>query len=119
MPPALLKPVRFVDRALDELRDFPEEPRTAAGHQLMRVQNGDPPDDFKYLTTVGAGVAEIRIRDDSETYRVIYVAKFAEAVYVLHAFHKKAKKGIRTPKKHSDLAKARYKKLIQDRKTDA
>lgn len=115
MPPALHKPVRFVVPARDEIRTFPREIQVAAGHQLMRVQNGQMPDDYDTLPEVGAGVVEIRLWGDGLTYRVLYVAKFAEAIHVLHCFEKKAKKGRATPRSHITLASARYKKLIHDR----
>jgi phage-related protein/predicted XRE-type DNA-binding protein len=71
------------------LRDFPVDARQDAGYQLDKVQRGLQPDDFKPMPTIGKGVEEIRIRDDSGIYRVIYIARFADAVFVLHAFEKK------------------------------
>ena len=65
------------------------------------------------LIPIGPGVQEIRIPYDKEAYRVIYVARLADCIYVLHAFHKKAKKGIATPKEEIDLASKRYKELVR------
>ena len=85
------KPFRWVGSALEDLRAFPAEARQEAGHQLHRVQMGLMPDDWKPMRSVGPGVCEIRIRSGQE-HRVFYVARFAEAVYVLHAFEKKTQR---------------------------
>ena len=89
------KPVEFRGSSLDDLRAFPLPARREAGHQLDQVQNGQEPDDWKPMNTVGQGAKEIRIRDAAGTFRVIYVAKFADAVYVLHCFQKKTEKTVR------------------------
>jgi phage-related protein len=104
------KPVEFLSSSLDDLRAFPTSARREAGHQLDQVQHGLEPDDWKPITTVGTGVREIRIRDASGVFRVIFVAKFADAVYVLHCFQKKTQK---TSKTDLDLAKSRYQNLIK------
>lgn len=88
---------------------MPMDARHALGLELMAVQYGAEPADFKPMPDVGAGAYEIRYRDASGAFRVIYVAKFADAIYVLHAFQKKTQK---TPKPDLDLAAARYRKLI-------
>jgi phage-related protein len=75
------QPVEFRGTALDDLRAFPEAARREAGHQLNQVQYGREPDDWKPMTTVGRGVQEIRIRDASGAFRVLYVAKFDDAGY--------------------------------------
>ncbi len=85
------KPLKFVGPSLNELRDFPEEARRAAGFELRAVQNGFEPSDWKPMKTIGSGVNEIRIHILGE-WRVIYVAKVLDAVYVLHAFQKKTQK---------------------------
>jgi phage-related protein len=103
-----MRPVRFLGDSLKCLRDFPEDARNDAGYQLDKVQRGEQPDDFKPLATVGKGVEEIRITEDSGAYRVIFVARLAEAVYVLHAFQKKSQA---TPKKDIDTAKRRFAQL--------
>ena len=103
-----MRPVRFLGDSLKCLRDFPEDARHDAGYQLDKVQRGAQPDDFKPLTAVGKGVEEIRIRDESGAYRVIYVARRTEAVYVLHAFQKKSQA---TPKKDIDTARRRFAEL--------
>ena len=84
------KPLAWLGSSLDDVRAFPAEARRAAGYQLGRVQQGLMPDDWKPMTTVGAGVYEIRIRTDLE-HRVFYLAKYEEAVYVIHAFQKRTR----------------------------
>lgn len=84
-----MKPVRFLGDSLRQLREFPESARHDAGYQLDKLQHGEQPDDFKSMSTIGKGVEEIRISDESGAYRVIYLARRTEAVYVLHAFEKK------------------------------
>ena len=98
----------FLGDSLKCLRDFPEDARQDAGYQLDKVQHGEQPDDFKPMPSIGRGVEEIRVRDDSGAYRVIYTARFADAVYVLHAFQKKTQA---TAKRDIDLARARYSEL--------
>jgi phage-related protein len=107
-----MKPLKFVDSSQKDLRDMPAEARHALGVELLTVQHGFDPDDWKPMPEVGAGAVEIRHRDVSGSFRVIYVAKFADAIYVLHAFQKKTQK---TPKPDIDLAAKRYRKLILDR----
>lgn len=84
-----------------------------AGFELWQVQNGDEPSDSKPMSDIGIGVAEIRIRLD-RAFRVIYLAKLPEAVYVLHAFEKKARK---TPQPDIDLARKRYRDLMNERRS--
>ena len=105
------KPVEFLGSSLDDLRAFPLHARREAGHQLDQVQNGLEPNDWKPMNTVGQGVKEIRIRDAAGAFRVIYVAKFADAVYVLHCFQKKTGK---TSKTDLDLVAQRYRDLLKE-----
>lgn len=107
------KPLTWVGSALDDLRRFPEEARRLAGYQLRRVQAGLMPDDWKPIATVGAGAYEIRIHTDTE-HRVFYVAKFEEAIYVLHAFEKRTRQ---TRPADIDLAGTRLREVIRRRKT--
>jgi len=102
-----MKSLEFVGSSLDDLREFPAEARRAAGFELGFVQHGLDPTDWKPLNQVGAGVCEIRIHVQGE-WRVLYVAKFAKAVYVLHAFQKKTQK---TRREDIELARARYRKI--------
>ena len=103
----MLKSLYFVGSALADLRAFPRAPRREAGYQLDRVQFGLKPSDWKPLTTVGSGVREIRIHHESQ-FRVIYVTKFDDAVYVLHAFQKKTQK---TRKQDVEIARQRLKAI--------
>jgi phage-related protein len=102
-----IKPLKFIASSLDDLRNFPDEARRAAGFELHAIQSGLEPSDWKPMQIVGVGVKEIRIHILGE-WRVIYVAKHHEAVYVLHAFQKKSKK---TSKQEIDLARQRYKQI--------
>ncbi len=85
------KPLLWAGSSLADMRAFPAEARRMGGYQLRRVQSGLMPSDWKPMPSVGSGVNEIRIHTTVE-HRVIYVAKFEEAVYVLHAFEKKSRK---------------------------
>ena len=107
-----MKPVQFLGDSLKRLRAFPTNARRQAGHQLDRLQHGFPPDDFKSMPTIGKGVQEVRIRDDSGAFRLIYTAKMAEAVFVLHAFQKKTEQ---TAALDIELARQRYLTLIGGR----
>lgn len=97
------KPIFFIGSSRDDLREFPVEVRKAVGGELLRVQNGLMPVDFKPLKGVGKGAYEIRVQLHG-AWRVIYVARFADAVYVLHAFEKKTRK---TSQNDLELAKRR------------
>ena len=105
------KPVEFRGSALDDLRGFPQAARREAGYQLDQIQRGREPDDWKPMNTVGRGVHEIRIRDAAGAFRVLYVAKFDDAVYVLHCFQKKTQK---TSKADVNLAAQRYRDLLKE-----
>ena len=94
----------FMGSSDDDLRDFPAAARRAAGFELSAVQAGLMPSDFKPMPAVGAGAYEIRVHVEGE-WRVIYVAKFARAVYALHAFHKKKQK---TRQEDIEIARTRY-----------
>jgi len=98
--------------SLKRLRDFPQSARHDAGYQLDKVQRGDQPDDFKPMPSIGKGVEEIRVLDSSGAYRVIYFARRADAVYVLHAFRKQTQ---RTPKKDLEIGKKRFGQLAGGR----
>jgi phage-related protein len=103
-----MRPVRFLGNSLQCLRDFPEGVRHDLGFQLDKVQRGEQPDDFKPMAVIGRGVAEIRVSDSSGAYRVIYIARRAEAVYVLHAFQKKTEA---TSSRDIDTARRRFAQL--------
>jgi phage-related protein len=102
-----MKPLSFVGSSLDDLRNFPDEARRAAGFELRAVQSGLEPSDWRPMHIIGPGVKEIRMHVLGE-WRVIYFAKLRETVYVLHAFQKKTRKASR----HDiDLARQRYRQI--------
>jgi phage-related protein len=107
-----LKPVVFVGDSLRRLRQFPEDARRAAGFQLDRVQRGFDPLDWKPMPGVGPGIREIRVRDEKGAFRVIYIARLPEAVYVLHAFRKTSQ---RTPGHELDMVRHRFNELTRSR----
>lgn len=108
-----MKPVDFCGDSLDALRAFPESAKREAGYQLDKVQHGLEPDDWKPMSSIGSGVKEVRIWDEAGTFRVIYVAKLADAVYVLHCFQKKTEQ---TSEKDIKLASKRFKELTEKAK---
>jgi phage-related protein len=107
------KPLRFCGNSLGDLRAFPEVARREAGHQIDQVQRGLDPDSWKPMKTVGPGVREIRVKDQTGIFRIIYVAQFEEAIYVLHCFGKKTEK---TAKSDLDIANRRLRALKQERR---
>lgn len=107
-----MKPLTWMGDSRKAVREFSATARHEAGVELMAVQAGDDPTDWKPMTSIGVGVKEIRIRAEN-AYRVIYLAKFPEAVYVLHAFVKKTPK---TAKHDLDLAEDRYKAVLAARR---
>ncbi len=84
-----LRRIVWMGSSFDDLRQFPEDVRRDAGFQLYRLQSGLEAADWKAMPQLGRGVEEIRLRHFSGAYRVIYLARFAEAIYVLHCFNKK------------------------------
>ena len=102
-----MKPLNFIGSSLDDLRNFPDEARKAAGFELYFVQRGLEPTDWKPMPGIGRGVKEIRIHVLGE-WRIIYVAKFEDAVYVLHLFQKKSQK---TNQQDIELARKRFKQI--------
>jgi phage-related protein len=107
----IVKPVKFFGNSLEILRSFPVRVRREAGYQLDKVQFGNSPSDWKPMKAIGNGVMEIRITDSNGAFRVIYVAKFKEAIYVLHCFQKKSQA---TSKIDLKLAESRYKELLKE-----
>lgn len=108
------KEIRWVGSSHEDLLAFPNEPRRTAGFQLGKVQAGLEPDDWKPFNEIGTGTREIRIQEPSGIYRVMYVAKFEEAIYVLHCFQKKTQA---TSKQDKDIAQARYRAVVNTRRT--
>lgn len=108
-----MKPIEWLGNTIRLVRDYPPEVRQELGYNLDKVQRGIEPSDWKPMRGIGPGVKEIRIHDDKE-YRVVYVAQFDEAIYVLHTFIKKTEK---TAQPDLNLAKKRYTELLVKRKT--
>ena len=108
-----MKSIAFQGTALVDLRNFPNSTMRDAGYQLDKVQHGLQPDDAKAMASIGAGVMELRIWDEAGTFRVVYVAKLADAIYVLHCFQKKTEQ---TAKRDIDLARKRLKELLKELK---
>lgn len=105
MPDKLL---RWVGQSLDDLRAFPAEVQRVVGFALRQAQGGEKHLDAKPLKGfTGAGVLEVVADHDGDTYRAVYTVRFADVVYVLHAFQKKSKHGIATPKRELDLVRQR------------
>jgi phage-related protein len=102
-----MKPLKFVGSSLDDLRNFPDEARRAAGFELNAVQSGLDPSDWKPMQAIGPGAKEIRIHVLGE-WRVIYVVKLQDTVYVLHSFEKRSRK---TSRQDIELARRRYKQI--------
>lgn len=106
-----MKPIDFRGSSLSDLRSFSLLAMREVGYQLDRVQHGLMPSDSKPMPSVGKGVTEIRVWDEAGTFRVLYVARFEDAVYVLHCFQKKTQQ---TARKDIELAAKRYKELLQE-----
>ncbi len=106
-----MKPVEFRGTSLRDLRDFPQSAMREAGHQLDKVQHGLAPDDAKPMPTIGTGVMELRVWDEAGTFRVVYVAKLEDVVYVLHCFQKKTQQ---TAQRDIELARKRLKTLEKE-----
>lgn len=105
-----MKPVEWAGDSRDSMRSFPATVRQELGYQLRRVQDGLDPIDWKRMASIGASVREIRVRDAAGAFRVVYVAKFSTAIFVLHAFQKKTQ---RTSKRDIDLAAERFKQIAK------
>ncbi|MBB1248273.1 type II toxin-antitoxin system RelE/ParE family toxin [Rhizobium sp. G21] len=102
------KRIVWMGLSFDDIREFPAAARRQAGHDLNLIQAGLPPMDWKAFSTVGPGAYEIRIKSDDNQYRVFYVAKFEEAIYVLHCFVKKSRK---TAAFDVEIGQQRYKAM--------
>ncbi|MCP4755187.1 MAG: type II toxin-antitoxin system RelE/ParE family toxin [Proteobacteria bacterium] len=108
------KSIKWVGTSLKDLLDFPDVAKREAGYQLHRVQNGLEPENWKPFRSVGVGVKEIRINEDGDSFRVMYVATFPDAIYVLHSFWKKSRK---TNNKDIKIAKTRYDAIANKQKS--
>jgi phage-related protein len=105
------RPVSWIKAALKDFAGFPEAVQDAALSALTIAAEGQKADTAKPLKGLGSGLFEIVLRHRGDAFRVIYAVQFKEAVWVLHAFQKKSKQGIATPKPEIDLTKARLRRL--------
>ena len=105
-----MKPIEFLGDSLRALRRFPDKARRDAGFELDAVQRGLPASDSKPMPAIGRGVEEVRVWDDTGTYRVIYTARLEDAVYVLHAFQKKTQA---TAQRGIEKARERFRALME------
>jgi phage-related protein len=108
-----MRPVRFMGDSLEVLRELPDEVKSEIGYALRRVQQGKMPENAKPLKGIAPGVLEIISDFKGGTFRAVYTVRFPRAVYVLHVFHKKSKRGIATPKPDIDLVKRRLAQVMR------
>ncbi len=110
-----LKPLEWISSSRNDLREFPEDVQQSIGFALYRAQLGKKHPDAKPLKGFkGSGVLEVVEDFDGDTYRAVYTVKFESVVYVLHAFQKKSKRGIATPKQDIELIETRLKRAKED-----
>ena len=109
MGEGLLKPVEWVGSSKIDLKRFPDAVQDRMGFAIYQAQIGLKHLDAKPLRGYGPGVLEVVARHDGDTYRAVYTVRIGETIYVLHAFQKKARKGIATPKRELDLVRQRLK----------
>ena len=107
--PRPLRPLRWISSSRDDLSEFPSKVRDQFGYELFLAQTGEHPPSAKPFKGVGGGVVELIEDHDSDTYRAVYTVRLATAVYVLHAFKKKSKQGIKTPPRDVEMIKKRLK----------
>lgn len=98
----------FVASSRSDLKSFPKDARSHAGYEIYRVETGKSPRNFDSLSHIRPGLMEIKVDHDTDTYRVVYVAKFSEAVYVIDAFQKKSPSGSKLPKNIRERIENRY-----------
>jgi phage-related protein len=114
-PPTGAKPLRWVGRSREDLREFPEDVKRRMGGALWEAQIGRKASYAKPLRGFGgAGVLEVVDDFDGDTYRAVYTIRFAGLVYVLHAFQKKSTKGVATPKHEIAVVEQRLKRAKED-----
>lgn len=109
-----LRALLWVASSKRDYREFPERVQDNLGFELYLAQTGQHPPSAKPLKGVGSGTVELVEDFDGDTYRAVYTVRFREAVYVLHAFKKKSKRGIKTPQSDVDLIKRRLRDAESD-----
>lgn len=108
LEPPRLRPIVWMGNARRNLQGFPQGAQKLIGDELQLIQFGGMPKDVKPFRGIGSGVLEIAIRYDTDAYRTVVAVQLGKKIYVLHAFQKKSKRGIATPKQEVDLIKQRY-----------
>ena len=114
----IIRPLIWLGNSKKNVLAFPGEVKKLLGDELQLIQFGGMPKDAKPFKGVGSGVIEIAIKYDKEAYRCIQAVQLGKNIYVLHAFQKKSKKGIKTPKQDIDLIKKRYQEALELAKND-
>ena len=109
----MVRPLVWVGSSKNDLKEFPDDVQDHVGFALYQAQSGAKHRDAKPLANLGSGVLEVVSSFDTNTYRAVYTVRFRDAVYVLHAFQKKSKRGIATPKAETDLVRRRLKAAEQ------
>ena len=109
----IIRPLIWLGNTRKNIQSFPEEVKKLIGDELQIIQFGGMPKNAKPFKGVGSGVIEIAIRHDKDAYRCVQALQLDHNIYILHAFQKKSKKGIETPKKDVDLIKKRYQEAIK------
>lgn len=108
-----LRPIIWLGNSKKNILAFPREVQKLIGDELQLIQFGEMPKDVKPFKGLGSGVFEIALKYDKEAYRCVQAVQLGHKIYVLHAFQKKSKKGIKTPQKDIDLIKQRYKEATE------
>jgi phage-related protein len=109
-----IRPLFWIASSKRDYLDFPSRVQDSLGYELFLAQTGQHPPSAKLLKGIGSGAVELVDDFDGDTYRAVYTVRFSEAVYVLHAFKKKSKRGIRTPQIDMELIKRRLKSAEHD-----
>lgn len=109
LKPLPLRPVKWLGNSRKAIKAFPEAVQKLVGDELQLIQYGETPNDTKLFKGVGSGILEIAVRFDKNAYRTVLAVQLAQTIYVLHAFQKKSKAGIKTPKLDTDMIQQRYK----------
>lgn len=114
----IIRPLIWLGNTKRNIQAFPEEVKKLIGDELQIIQFGGMPKDAKPFKGVGSGIIEIAIKYDKDAYRCVQAVQLGKNIYVLHAFQKKSKKGIETPKQDIDLIKKRYQEAVKLAKND-
>ncbi|HEX4808705.1 MAG TPA: type II toxin-antitoxin system RelE/ParE family toxin [Bryobacteraceae bacterium] len=105
------RPVSWIKAALKDFEAFPEDPRSVFLTALTIAADGGKADTAKPMRGIGSGVFEITLAFRGDAFRVVYTVQLAAEIWVIHAFQKKSKQGIKTPKREIDLVMDRLKRL--------